>query len=150
MQNQLDDQYRLARHKITRLLAKREHSQKEIVYKLMAGGIEKHVAEEVLQRFIEKNLQNDDAFANSLVRSLTNKGKGPMYIKQKAAEHGIAEADIDEIVSTLSIDWCALAKQVKEKRFGAKQTQDWQAIQKQKRFLHQRGFTMTQIEEAFE
>lgn len=149
MQQQLDEQQRQARHKITRMLAKREHSQKEILQKLSLSGIDQEIAEAVLQQFVDKHLQSDQKYALSLVQSLAAKGKGPVYIQHKAEQHGIEHIDIDELAQTLDIDWFDMAKEVKVKRFGTQKPSDWNVLQKQKRFLQSRGFTMTQIDHAF-
>ncbi len=148
MQNSKDEQYRQARHKITRMLARREHSQKEILQKLTASGIEVEIAKETLQQFTDKDLQSNDKYLYSLVRRYASKGKGPVLIHYKAEQQGIEGFDINAIAETLEIDWFALAEQVRVKRFGAEKPIDWNIVQKQKRFLQTRGFSNSQIEHA--
>ncbi|MGQ8366423.1 regulatory protein RecX [Glaciecola sp. 1036] len=136
------------RHTITRLLARREHSYKELMQKLSAKEIPYAIAESELQKFVDKNIQSDERFAVVLTRSAYHKGKGPQYIMQQLQMHDIQSISFAEL-DTQEYDWFALAQQVRIKRFGQEIPDDWTLVQKQKRFLQTRGFTMAQIEAAF-
>lgn len=138
------------RNTLARLLAGREHSQFELRSKLVQKGFDAALCERVILQFMEKNLQSDRRYAESLIRSAHNKGKGPAFIKQTLQQHDIELADLDELMYQQEWDWFSLAIKVREKRFGSALPEDWNETQKQKRFLQYRGFLSSHIKEAFD
>lgn len=135
-------------HFITTLLARREHSRIELIQKLKEKGFSEHLSLEVLDKFIEKNIQSDARFAEVYVRSAYQKGKGPYHIQQKLLSHEIDHCVIKENITNDAYDWFELASKVRQKRFGEKLPIDFKEIQKQKRFLQYRGFEQQHIEYA--
>lgn len=146
----IKEQVQGIRHTVTRLLAGREHSQFELRNKLAQKSFDTALCEQVIAQFIEKNLQSDRRYAESLIRSAHNKGKGPMFIQQTLQQHDIELDDLDELLYQQEWDWFTLAIKVREKRFGSELPQDWNEVQKQKRFLQYRGFLSSHIKEAFD
>ncbi|MBF7072405.1 regulatory protein RecX [Glaciecola sp. MH2013] len=175
-----DSQAKIIRHKITRLLSRREHSAHEIRQKLLAlnnerpsfrqvaknksqqqtaidsseldaeAVIQPELVDEILTQFIEKDIQSDFRYAEAVVRGAYRKGKGPLFIQRSLQEHDIDYALVKALIAEHDFDWFELAKTVREKRFGWELPQDWQAKQKQMRFLQYRGFEQEQIKYAFE
>ncbi|MCC2614783.1 recombination regulator RecX [Aestuariibacter halophilus] len=133
---------------ITTLLARREHSQVEIVRKLQAKGFSVSLIEQQLAKFSAKGIQSDSRFCEALIRSRVSKGQGELRIRAEAREHQLDDAEINAQLRELNVDWFALACQVREKRFGPALPDDWQDSQKQLRFLAYRGFTHEQCQHA--
>lgn len=138
-----------ARHLITRLLARREHSYTELISKLRARNICAEVAEVELQKFVDNGLQSDQRFTYSIIKELVERGKGPIYIKQKLLQHQIHDLDFTAIQNELGIDWFANAQRVRIKRFGESIPTELNEIAKQQRFLYSRGFTQEHISAIF-
>jgi regulatory protein len=124
----VDDPLRVIRHKITRLLAKREHSVAEIQQKLGQQGLNSDHVDDVLAKFIAKDIQSDYRFTFHFVRNCMAKGQGLARIKQ-----------------ALQPDWYELAYEVKCKKYSTARETDWTLKQKQMRFLQYRGFSQDEI-----
>ena len=141
----VDDPLRVIRHKITRLLAKREHSVAEIQQKLGQQGLNSDHVDDVLAKFIAKDIQSDYRFTFHFVRNCMAKGQGLARIKQALYPHDIDEAMLSEALSELQPDWYELAYEVKCKKYSTARETDWTLKQKQMRFLQYRGFSQDEI-----
>lgn len=133
---------------ITRMLARREHSVAEIERKLAQKGIPESEYSQVLQEFIENDVQSNRRYAESRARSMVTRGSGPVKIRGDLQQRGVNEADIDAALSEVDVDWFQLAIEVKVKKFGRGAAQDYALRMKQMQFLRYRGFTMEHIEFA--
>jgi regulatory protein len=81
-----------AEGKAYRLLARRAHSEKELLEKLRAGGFPATVVEEVIRRCRELGYLNDEAFAIQRARLLaTGRLQGDRRIALDLRERGIDE-----------------------------------------------------------
>jgi regulatory protein len=145
---QQDNPQRIIRHKITRLLAKREHSYAELLQKLEVLALPEHDVTHVLQQFVAKDIQSDARFTFHFVRNCMAKGQGLSRIKQALYPHQIDESMLNEALAELQPDWFALAYQVKCKKYAVYPETDWTLKQKQMRFLQYRGFNQEQISHA--
>ena len=143
-----EDQAKIINHTITRLLSRREHSQFELMQKLLAKGLDDALCRQQLQFFIDKRIQSDERYIEAYVRSAYQKGKGPQVIRQTLAQHDIE--GVSEYIFNDDYDWYALASEVRIKRFGDGAHVDFAEKQKQMRFLQYRGFEQEQINAAFE
>lgn len=141
---------KIIRETLVRLLARREHSQQELVHKLSAKDFSTAGIYAELQRLQEKGLQSDSRFAESQVRTRIMQGHGPNRIKGELREHQIQDADIQAAINQAEPDWFAMALEVYEKKYANKPIKDWQDKQKRMRFLQYRGFTLEQINCALE
>ncbi len=74
------------------LLARREHSARELKSKLARRGIEKDEVDSVLATLQSKDFQNDARFGEMLVRTRIESGYGPRWIIAELKTHGIAES----------------------------------------------------------
>ena len=63
------------------MLARREHSRRELRLKLRQKGYEGEEAGAALDRLGEQHYQDDDRFAGMLVRSRVSQGYGPMRVR---------------------------------------------------------------------
>ncbi len=145
-----DNDAKIIRHKLTRLLSRREHSQTELRKKLSDLEISSELIDETIKKFAEKDIQSDVRFAEAVVRGAYLRGKGPVFIERELNNHNIDFALVRELVNDEDFDWFESSKAVRVKRFGADLPDDWTAKQKQMRFLQYRGFAQEQIKYAFE
>ena len=135
------------RDSITRLLSQREHSVAEVRHKLVQRGFDKARVEHYIHLFQQEGLLSDERYAEAYVRSRVAKGYGPLYIEQALTAKQVDEGNISVALETYE-DWCLLAAEVKEKRFGSDAPKDFKSRAKQMRFLQQRGFGFDHIRHA--
>lgn len=128
------------------MLSRREHSQLELVFKLVDKGADEMVAEQVVYELAEQNLQCNQRFAEMLVNSHIYKGRGPLRFQQDMQQHGIEESVFMLVLDDLQVDWQALLLQVYEKKYGDSCVDDYNERAKRMRFLQGRGFSIGQIE----
>jgi len=127
-----------------RLLATREHSQHELRRKLSQKGHEPEPIEESLQQLAQQDLQSDDRFVESFVRSHRDRGKGPQRIFMELQQH-VDESLIEKYLDRQDTSWFDSAAQVRAKKYGDRLPVDYKEQMKQAKFLEYRGFTHEQI-----
>ncbi len=130
-----------------RLLARREHSQKELLTKLMQKGFEPDDIQAVIDDLAQNNWQSDDRFAQCYARSRLQKGFGAVAIRYELSQRGIDVAvnALNDAMLTVADDWLDLLTNVYIKKYGDISPitrHDWS---KRSRFLLQRGFSSLQI-----
>lgn len=130
-------------------LARREHSALELRRKLDKSGFDTADIEHVLSQLQQAGLQSDERFAESYVRSRINRGYGKTRIRMELQERGVADELIRDSLQQAEIDWFALAAEVRSKRFGEQNPEDFKSRAKQQRFLEYRGFSHDEITESF-
>ena len=131
------------------LLARREHSERELIRKLVTRGFDEHLIEATIARLVAENLLSNARFAESFVYSRFQKGSGPQKIHAALRERGIDDGLISDSLAEYELQWQTLVRQVREKKFGTGQPQDYKERARQMRFLQQRGFTPEQISRVF-
>jgi len=134
-----------AYNKALNLLARREHSRKELFEKLKKRDFIKADIDEALEMLIERDLQSDHRFAQSYLQGRKNKGYGPVRIHQELREKGIDDTLINELLNFRDETWCILANAVRQKKFGNQKFTIFKERAKQMKFLQYRGFTQEQI-----
>lgn len=120
------------------LLAKREHSARELVQKLQHQG---HAPAEIagaLSYCQEHDYQSDARFATSFCRVRIEQGYGPLKIAYALKQHGFTPEDIAHLYDGQAVDWCEVARSVLEKH--AWRFKSSNPTIKQTRFLIARGF----------
>jgi regulatory protein len=127
------------------LLARREHSKKELRQKLLLRDYALEDIEPILQALSEQNIQSDVRFAESLMRVRISRGYGWIYICAELKQKGLANDIISEIHQTQSIDWFEQAHNTYQKRFADTPISDQKDKAKRIRFLQSRGFDFEQI-----
>ena len=134
-----------ARVKAVDLLARREHSVRELERKLVRKGIPKEIADQVISGLSGKGMVSDDRFAQSFVRQRATRGHGPVRIKAELAERGLDAQTIERQLAAADIDWEAMARTVRQRKYGSSLPGTFPERAKQGRFLQYRGFTADQI-----
>lgn len=137
----VQDQLARLRHKAIELLARREHSYKELATKLILREFARDEIHGVLDQLVEQNLLSDARFAEHYVRHRSGAGFGPHRIEAELKERGVADHLIAEHLSYADETWQASALQQRIKKFGTVQPEDLKARLKIEKFLHDRGFT---------
>ncbi|PHS69562.1 MAG: RecX family transcriptional regulator [Methylophaga sp.] len=131
------------------LLARREHSIKELTTKLLTAEFEIDDINDIISKLTESDLQSDSRFAEDYLRYRSNRGFGSQRIRQELKERGVADDIINAALKEADIDWFSLAMTVRCRRFGEQSPDDYKDRAKQQRFLQYRGFTHEQITESF-
>jgi regulatory protein len=132
------------------LLARREHSIRELQHKLRRRFGATSLIETVLSRLAEENLQSDERYAGSFVRQRAARGYGPVRIRQEMREKGLDKPAIAAALERAEIDWRGLAAEVFRKKFGETPTGDAKERARRSRFLHYRGFDADDVRDLLE
>ena len=134
------------------LLARREHSLRELSTKLRKRFRGRQLDEETLERSLQQltidGLLSDARYAASRARQLTSRGYGPNRIREDLRQQGVetfVNSALDDACEA-SDDWFCHAAAVYRKKYqGAPIVGDFQSRQKEKskrlRFLQYRGFS---------
>ena len=133
------------------LLARREHSRRELVGKLavrFALPASTPVLLECVDRLAVDGYQSDVRFAEVFVRSRRARGYGPIFIEQELRQRGVAAELIHTVVDRSDAAWAALAGDIKRKKFGGGAVTAMQEKAKVVRFLRYRGFLSEQVAAA--
>ncbi len=113
MSNQTAD----IKNSISRYLSMREHSRKELIDKLSKKYFEMDLILQCIDEFSTKNLQSDDRYTESFVRSKYNNHKGPNFISASLKSKGVSESIIDNVLSSYNEeDWQLIAIAALEKK----------------------------------
>jgi len=129
------------------MLARREHSQHEMLQKLQIKGYEVADIQQTLDEFTAKNWQSDQRFAESYIRSRVHKGFGPVKIQYELRERGVHES-LDCLTDELP-DWTEVIRNLHQKKYGEKAPEDMKEKAKRMRFFQQKGFTHDNISQLF-
>lgn len=120
------------------MLGRREHSAQELKQKLLDLEADPTEVEAIVEEFKSQNYQSDQRMADMIVRANVRKGRGPARVKQTLRERHVApELAQDNLEET---DWLALARALREKKFGAELPTEAKEKARQLRFLQYRGF----------
>ena len=144
----MSDDRPACRRRAMDLLARREHSRRELEQKLAARSFALPLIAEVLDELEHEGLLSADRFAQSFVESRFARGHGPRRIERELAERGIESSR--DLLDDARFDWDALARETRIKRFGRAQPADFREKARQMRFLEYRGFGHDQIRRALE
>lgn len=122
------------------LLARREHSRRELKQKLKKRFDDEALIEEQLDRLSEENLQSDSRYAASLLRQRMSRGHGPVRIRQEMRQKGISDGETSAAIEEEAPDWYALAEAVYWRKFGELAPEDIKEKARRGRFMQYRGF----------
>lgn len=131
-------------HKAMGLLARREHSQKELAQKLSKHA-EYELIDQVISQLIADNLQSDERYCEAFIRSKARKHYGPTKIRYELAQKGLSSSIIDEGMAQSGFDWQRIAQEWLDKRYTKTDLKDYDIRAKASRSLHQRGFNTISI-----
>lgn len=122
------------------LLARREHSYAEMLRKLRQRGAPVSLTEIELDRLQEEGLLSDERFCEAYVHARSQRGYGPVRLREELRQRGVAETLIDQQLSSAERDWAALARSAFAKRFPEGPAEDMKERARQQRFMQYRGF----------
>lgn len=131
------------------LLARREHSLQELSAKLERRFPAEQVAETV-QTLAAEGLQSDVRFAEAFVRQRSQRGYGPIRIRQELRQRGISDALVAETMDSCEVDWYAALEGVLERKYGGRPAEDLKEKARRQRFLLYRGFAGDQIRDVLD
>ena len=129
------------------LLARREHSARELKSKLARRGIEKDEVDSVLSQLQSKDFQNDVRFGEMLVRTRIESGYGPRWIIAELKTHGISEAKARELIDAAEPDWPSIVRNQLRRRYGKPAASVAERF-KRANFLLRRGFDAATVQSA--
>jgi regulatory protein len=130
------------------LLAGRDFARRELTTRLLRKGFAEPTVDAVVERLAEERLQDEGRFTEQFVSREASRGRGPVRIRMELRQRGIAEADADAALDAGGVDWAALARRERARRFAGPPPRDFPARAKQARFLQYRGFSADQIRAA--
>ena len=125
-----------ARRTALDLLARREHSRREMLRKLQQRGASAAMCEATLDQLEEDGLLSDERFCEAYIHARSQRGIGP----QRLREGGVAEHLVESRLQATQWDWADSAQQVFAKRFPEGPARDPKERAKQLRFMQYRGF----------
>lgn len=144
-----DAEAEVVREQAIRLLARREHSRRELARKLAQRGHAREAIEAALDALAAENLQSDARFAEAYVRSRLERGQGPLRIEAELGERGVAPALYRPLLEAAEEAWLERCREAHARRFDGP-PQDRRERARQTRFLAGRGFTAAQIRRTLE
>ncbi len=134
-----------------RLLARREHSYLELVHKLTRRGWPEAEVEALVDELAGENLQSDERFAESYVRSRVARHYGPIRIRAELGERGIDRVLAERILREQEVDWFGLAADWYQRRYGTQPAaEDLRERSRRQQALARRGFAHEHVRELFD
>lgn len=137
-----------ARNTAIGLLARREHAQAEIKRKLRDRGYDNDVTLEVIDELTRQRLLSDARFAEAFIRARADRGQGPVRLRAELRQLQIPVPQIEAHLHAANVNWPALARAVRLRKFGDGAPSNLSERAKQVRFLQYRGFTAEHIRTA--
>lgn len=137
------------KHSCLRLLARREHSQQELLRKLQAKGFIKEAIEAVLVELNQQGLQSETRFAESYARMRFGNGFGSLKIDYELKQRGIENFDLEAVLSENFMDEQQLINTAYQKKYPHTEKLAFKEQLKRQRFLQQRGFSYDLIQQLF-
>lgn len=122
------------------MLARREYSQRELRSRLEQAGCDEGESASALDRLRDQHLQDDRRFGEMIVRARMGQGYGPARIRAELRSHGLADAEIAELIEAADANWTALAVAQLRRHYGARPAADRSERGKRAAFLLRRGF----------
>ena len=132
-----------------RLLARREHSQLELIIKLTEKDFSIADIQMVVDDLKSKGFQSDKRFAESYARMRFNKGFGSVKVQYELKQRGIDDFNLQAVIVESFGDEQALIANVYRKKYIDKSEMSSKEYLKRQRFLQQRGFSYELINILF-
>ena len=133
------------RKKILDLLSRREHSKYELVLKLERRVDSSDKLLKEIDKLSDQNLQSDERFSESYIRSRYNSGFGPSRIKYDLSKRRVAESIINDAFREIDLNWLEKLKKENIKKYGNENPKNMQELSKRTKFFVQRGFDQEMI-----
>jgi regulatory protein len=132
-----------------RLLARREHSRRELLEKLALRGFSQDEASPVIDEIAAQNWQNDERFADAFVRQRLQNGYGPLRIRYELQQRGISGVDIEALAAEAVGGWLESLLALYSRKYATEQTLSQAEWLKRSRFMQQRGFSGEMIKQLY-
>jgi regulatory protein len=130
------------------LLARREHSSRELKAKLVQRGFDAEETSQVLDTLVTKDFQNDARFGEMLVRTRIEGGYAARWIIAELRTHGVDEEAAGNLIDAAAPDWLQLALRQLRRRYGSRPARDFAERGKRSGFLLRRGFDPSTVKLA--
>ena len=127
------------------MLARREHSCRELEQKLLHKGCSPPHIQTVIAELQAQRLVSDERYAETLSRVRRERGYGPVRIARELQEKGVDPDVAAHYVDFGDEAWLEVLRGVRIKRFGAARPTSMAERARQTRFLLARGFTGEQV-----
>ncbi len=124
------------------LLARREHSRKDLAHKLERKGHSREEIAAALDRLVDEAYLSDQRFGEMLVRSRIRQCYGPMRIRAELRNHGLDDVLVERLLASTAqeTDWDELAAAALRHRHGDDDADEFAVRGKRAAFLQRRGF----------
>jgi regulatory protein len=132
-------------HKAIALLARREHSSKELMQKLTMRGYMSDDIKDVLHFLQQENYQSDIRAAEAILRNRVSRGYGWRYIENEMSQKGVSSQIKTSLYQEHDVDWYHQAQMVYQKKYADTMIADQNDKAKRMRFLQYRGFSSDEI-----
>lgn len=132
------------------LLTRREHSRRELQRKLEQRGVAVEDAQAVVGKLADAGWQDDARFAESLVRSRSQAGYGPAWIRAELGTHGLGEEVATAALDACGESWPERAASLLRRRFGASGPPCIEQRRKAMDLLLRRGFGFDDAQSALQ
>jgi regulatory protein len=126
------------------LLARRDLATPELRARLQARGHAAADIESAVAALREEGLLEDARYAERQVLSRSERGQGPVRIREHLLAVGLDVPLVEAALAT-GPDWVSLAEQVRRRHFGEGRPSAAADVARQARFLQYRGFSSDQI-----
>lgn len=144
----MDDPAEAAYALALKLLARREHSRRELAQKLALRGIDPQLAAAALQRLTDAGYLSDQRYAQARVNELLRRRYGPLRAQADLLSHGVDGDTIAHVIDAEHPDWYSACRAVRVQKFGRSPAANTSQRARQQRQLQARGFTGAQIRAA--
>ena len=138
-----------ARNKAMDLLARREHSEQELRYKLRSRDFDEDAIEIAIEGLKADRLLSDERFTEAYVNQRFDAGYGPLKIRYELQQKGVDSALVDACMTPLADEWRQSMLRERVRKFGADLPEDYRERMKQARFLQNRGFSPESVMRLF-
>lgn len=122
-------------------LAMREHCVYDLSQKLLRKQFPQLVVDQLLEDLQDKGLISDVRFAEMYWRSRSQKGYGPIRIRQELQQKQVDDNAIESGLTAAVIDFTIVIKRVYEKKYGDQGIENFQEKAKRMNYLYYRGFS---------
>ncbi len=131
------------------LLARREHTEREIRHKLRSREFDEAQIEAAIEGLKLDGLLSDERFCEAYVNQRFNAGYGPLKIAYELQQKGVDAAQVDACLAPLADDWRQSMLQQRLRKFGPELPDDYRERMRQARFLQNRGFSPESVMRLF-
>ncbi len=140
---------KVIKEKCLKLLALREHSQRELINKLSVKGYPHKDIENLVEQLAEEGWQDDRRYAESYTRRRILKGYGPIRIQYELQQKGVDGFSVNSVMKETGKNWSEILKEIYLRKYGSDKLLTRQEWAKRSRFFQQRGFSSEMIMNLF-